>query len=661
LGIEFSVFWVLSWIILLKFLQLALWPFLKQTFRTLAYPVSFSAAVLVFTLFTWYCGLAQVPLLLALVPFILLLGWNLKQGRYEREEIRGNLYWDALFFTGFLFVLMVRLVNPSILFAEKFMDHAFLASIMRNPVIPPLDPWLSGGTLTIYYYLGYWMFGALGLVTGIPSTVVFNLALPTVLGLSLVNGYLLGKLLLDRLQWLPLLTFFLINPSFLYHLILGTPLSSLLWDSTRTISYTINEYPLFSVLWGDVHPHIMGMFNQVFLLALLAYAYRSWNELPRLSRATVGGLIGLSLGSMPILNSWDILVYAPLVVFFGMLIWYRSHKERTPFSFLVAVPVTAVLLYLPYYWMMDTTGIQGISWVPLPSDTLQYLLVHGFFLAILLVVLRRDIRARPYFLLLTLPLLITGLYGAALAAVPLIYLLLRQRYSPADLFALAGLAMILIPEFVYLQDSFGDPYFRMNTVFKFYFAAWILLGMGTFVLLAEEMKDTLRIRLPVRPGLAGAILAVLLILSPLAMGIQEQNGGGTLDGMAFLQFSHPGDAAAISFLRSIPGSITLVEAENGDYGYYSRISSFTGIPAVIGWPYHEITWRGSDAEIVQRMADVRAIYEQPDRTLSLLDHYQVTYLYVGDAERERYAIRLPEKGLIRVYDQGGVTIYQRAI
>jgi YYY domain-containing protein len=661
LGIEFSAFWVLSWVLTLKFLQMALWPPLKKAFSTAAYPVSFSASVLVFTLLTWYCGLVQIPLLLALVPFILLLGWNLWQGLYHRDEIRGNLQWDALFLTGFLFVLMIRLVNPSILFAEKFMDHAFLASIMRNPVVPPLDPWFSGGTLTVYYYLGYWTFGALGLTAGVPSTVVFNLALPTVLGLTLVNGYLLGKILLERLQWLPLLTFFLVNPSFVYNLIMGTSLSSIFWDSTRTISNTINEYPLFSIVWGDVHPHVMGMFNQVFLLALLAYSYRYWTKISRPSHMIVGGLIALSLGSMPLLNSWDIFVYAPLVILFGILLWHQSRGKRAPFSFLLGVPIVAVLLYLPYYLMMDATAIKGISLVPQPSDPVQFLLVHGFFLAILVVVFRRDILARPYFLLLVIPLLITGLFTVALAAIPLIYLLARRRFTPAEIFTLAGLAMIIIPEIIYLRDSFGDPYYRMNTVFKFYFAGWILLGTGSLALLAENVKETLRIHLPLRPRLAAAVLAILLILSPLAMGINIQQGGGTLDGMAFLEYSHPGDAAAISFLRSIPGPIILVEAENGDYNYYSRISTFTGIPTVIGWPYHEITWRGAEGGITQRMADVRAIYEQPDRTLSLMDHYQATYLYVGDIERERYAVHLPEEGLTAIYDQKGVVIYARTV
>jgi YYY domain-containing protein len=659
LGIELTVFWVLSWILTLKFLQLAIWPPLKQAFRAFAYPVSFSASVLVLTILTWYCGLAQIPLLLAMIPFLLLLGWNLVRRNYKKEEMRESLQWDALFLTGFLFVLMIRLGNPSISFAEKFMDHAILASIMREPIVPPLDPWFSGGSLTIYYYLGYWLFGALGLITGVPSTVVFNLALPTIFGLTLVNGYLLGKLLLDRLQWLPLLAFFLVNPSFLYQLFLGNDLTTVLWDSTRTITSTINEFPLFSILWGDVHPHVMGMFNQVFLIALLVFAYQSWHELSRFPRITVGALIVLSLGSMPLLNSWDVFAYAPVVVLFGILLWHRTRSERAPFSFLLAVPLVSILIYLPYYLMVDTNGIKGVGLVPLPSDPIQFLLVHGFFLAILAVVCRKDILARPYLLLLATPFVLFGLYGATLAVIPLVYLLARRRFMPAELLTIAGLAMIILPEIVYLRDSFGDPYYRMNTVFKFYYAAWILLGSGSLALIAQGIKGKFRFRFFLEPRIMATILAVLLVISPLAMGLNVQNGGGTLDGMGFMEYSHPNDAAAISFLRTLPGSLTLVEAENGDYNYYSRISTFTGIPAVIGWPYHEITWRGSDAGITQRMADVRAMYEQPNRTLDLMDSYQVTYLYVGDTERERYMIDLPKEGLTPVYNQSGVVIYAR--
>ena len=111
------------------------------------------------------------------------------------------------------------------------MDHAFLASVMRLPVVPPLDPWFAGGVIDGYYYLGYWMFGCLGIVSGVPSNIAFNLALPTVLGISAVILYAIGDLLIGRLRWLLLATLLMPNPSFFYQILLGKGLNSVMWES----------------------------------------------------------------------------------------------------------------------------------------------------------------------------------------------------------------------------------------------------------------------------------------------------------------------------------------------------------------------------------------------------------------------------------------------
>ena len=135
-------------------------------------------------------------------------------------------------------------------------------------------------------------------------------------------------------------------------------------------------------------------------------------------------------------------------------------------------------------------------------------------------------------------------------------------------------------------------------------------------------------------------------------------GGKTLDGLAWVETSHPGDAAAVAYLSALPGNVTIVEAEGGDYQYYSRISSFSGIPTVIGMPFHETMWRGADAGVSQRMADVRMIYEDPSRSPSLLALYGVDYLVLGDAENERYAVRLPDDILEKVFSENGTIIYR---
>jgi uncharacterized membrane protein len=114
----------------------------------------------------------------------------------------------------------------------------------------------------------------------------------------------------------------------------------------------------------------------------------------------------------------------------------------------------------------------------------------------------------------------------------------------------------------------------------------------------------------------------------------------------------------VDYLRSLPGSFGIVEAEGGDYTYYSRISSFTGLPTIIGMPFHEYMWRNDDSGWYgERIADIRTIYEDPDATADLMRKYNATMIIVGDTEREQYTVRVDQAGLTKVYDQEGVQMY----
>jgi YYY domain-containing protein len=655
---------VVAWLLVIKVLHLGMWPALDRTFCTLSAAAAYPAAVLAFTLASWYLALAGLPVWLALLPFIGVAGYAGAKRFYTAERMRSALPWDIAFLIPFLFMLEVRWINPTISYAEKFMDHAFIASIMRQPIVPPLDPWLAGGTMDVYYYLGYWMSGALGLVTGVPSTVTFNLILPTVLGLSVVSLYALGHLLLDRHRWLPVLVMFIPNLSAVYLILLGEPWFDVLWGSTRTIENTINEYPIFSMLWGDVHPHVISLFVQAFLLFLLAFAYARWETLTRNGRVLLCALAALSLGSMPGINTWDVLVYAPVTVVFGLLIWWRygrlSRDQHESWMVLAAVPPLAVAAYLPYYLYLNSPGIEGIGIVPTPSEPGAFLLVWGFFLAVLLVYSATEIRRRPYLALAAVPVALAGYWSAAIAAVPLIFILARRRLATADILAVLGLAVVVIVEVVYLVDNMGDVYYRMNTVFKFYLPAWLLIGTASFTVIGGWLA-TLDERWRIREDVARLLPlfgVALLLISPFVINVDFGYGSPTLDGMAYLGESHPGDAAAIKYLRGLAGDEIIVEAEGGDYTYYSRVSSFSGIPTVIGMPFHEHMWRGEEGQVSQRSADVKAIYEQPSRTIELARKYNATLLYVGAEERDRYRVSLPTESLDLIYDEQGVQIYR---
>lgn len=655
------------WFLLVTFLQISLYPALKKTLGRYAFPAAFAGSLLIFTLVTWYCGICRLPVQLALVPFIALFAYHAATRRYTTDDLKAQWQWELVFCIFFFLMLEARYLNPTISYAEKFMDHAFLASIMRSPVVPPLDPWFAGGVIDGYYYLGYWLVGCLGITSGVPSNIAFNLALPTVLGVAAVILYATGDLLLGKLRYLLLATLLLPNPSFFYQIAIGKGLNSVIWDSTRTITNTITEYPLFSFVWGDVHPHVVGIFNQLFLIFLLLFACLKWRELAGTARLLLCLLAALSLGTMPAMNTWDVLIYAPIVVLFGILIWWQN-RSRMPglhaAGLLLSVPPLAIASYLPFYFRLRaSTG--GPAIVTLPTEPAQFFLVSGFFIAGTCLFLYRDVIRRPYLVLVALPFVLIGYPAAACAAVPLAYLLARRQHEPAHILGILGFLLIALTEFMYLRDNMGDTYFRMNTVFKCYNVAWLLLSISLFTLAGQAIAAGGRV-----PELSGsrktaAVVAVVALLAavPLLVPLDLNYGSRSLDGLAYLESSHPGDAAAVAYLRALPAdpSVRIVEAEGGDYTYYSRISAFTGIPAVIGEPFHEFMWRGDTTGWYgERIGDVRAIYEQPGKTRALMQKYNVTYLVVGASEREKYNVSLPDTGLERVFSDSGTEIYRPA-
>jgi len=77
-------------------------------------------------------------------------------------------------------------------------------------------------------------------------------------------------------------------------------------------------------------------------------------------------------------------------------------------------------------------------------------------------------------------------------------------------------------------------------------------------------------------------------------------------------------------------------------------------------PFHEYMWRSDDTGwYSSRIADVKSIYEDPEKTVILMEKYHATLLYVGDAERERYAVQIPAPGLEKIYSAGGTEIFRR--
>ncbi len=136
----------------------------------------------------------------------------------------------------------------------------------------------------------------------------------------------------------------------------------------------------------------------------------------------------------------------------------------------------------------------GSGIVQAPSNPVEFLLVNGLFIGIIFLFLRKDIARRPYLLLIALPFVLTGYIAAAIVVIPAGYLaariIARTDTDFPGVLAFFGLGILIFCELFYLKDNMGDTYFRMNTVFKTYLPAWIMLGTASFAMAGKWLSAT---------------------------------------------------------------------------------------------------------------------------------------------------------------------------
>jgi YYY domain-containing protein len=250
---------------------------------------------------------------------------------------------------------------------------------------------------------------------------------------------------------------------------------------------------------------------------------------------------------------------------------------------------------------------------------------------------------------------------------------------------LAGL-LLAACEVIYIRDFYGGSLRRMNTVFKFYYQAWLLLAVGGPVA-SFWLYRTLRARAASSAARGarwallslGALLMVAGLHFPLRVAWLRTEGftvPPTLNGMEWMRRFHPEDYAAAEWLRTkaptpAEAAPVVLEATGGAYSEFARIATQTGLPTVLGWDQHERLWRGAqiNQEVDRRKADVDAAYTSAtfEQAKPILDKYGVGYIVVGYLEQQKYGSggglakfeAAARDGTVqRVFAQGATAVYR---
>lgn len=569
---------------------------------------------------------------------------------------------EALFFFGLLFLSYIRGLQPDINGLEKFMDVGLMNSYLHSPTLPIADMWLAGHTFN-YYTFGHFLGAIAKQIMRQPIEMSYNLLLAVVMGLmltqtfGLVTAFVSKRLTLLRKVVVGVLGAALVvfggNSQPLWYLLTNHSFKGYWYpDATRFIPFTIHEFPAYSFIVSDLHAHVWSM---VLVLVLVAILYL-WMRLIHTGKAVTlkfsdqnplvyAVAIGFLLGIIASTSTWDTLIYGMCLGIIGiaLLIVHRLSVLKPLLISAVAVGISAMLAASP--WFLTFTSIsEGARLVTERSELWRFLALWATHLIVT---------------------------AAAVLTIGLTLYQKRRQIKSRELFIIilvvTSWILLLLPELFYMKDIYpSHP--RANTMFKLTFQAFILMNI-VFAWLVGAVQ--VRIEKPVLKKVAATILFIvsgILLIYPYFgyrdyynLKLHQYRG---LNGLTWLELSNPNDYAAIEWLRtSVSGRPVVLEAVGESYTTFARVSTFTSFPTVLGWRVHEWLWRGSFDIPGQRTGEVQAIYEQPLSELAQtkLREYNVSYIFVGDKEREAYPnideVNLKQLGKI-VFLQGSTYIIQ---
>ncbi|MFB6092355.1 MAG: DUF2298 domain-containing protein [Haloquadratum sp.] len=274
----------------------------------------------------------------------------------------------VVFALGFAFVVALRAVDPAVHpgGGEKFLDFGLLKTLARSTTLPPEDFWFANEPVR-YYYGGHLTATLLAWLAATPPRFAYNLALAGFYASLVAAAFeLAGSIGAERVRtadgrWTvgdrsigprtarrlagAVAVFFVgfasnlvtagrfallalpdslrtsaarlvaARTAYSVETILAGADSFSYWDASRVIPGTINEFPLFAWLNGDLHAHMMGT-PTLLLAAAVGYAYfRTPESAIRRRRALLFGALPALAAWQAVQNTWSV----PSVLALGWL------------------------------------------------------------------------------------------------------------------------------------------------------------------------------------------------------------------------------------------------------------------------------------------------------------------------------------------------------
>lgn len=700
---------IFIWWFILEIFGLLSFPMVMSFCRNLedmGYAISKIFGLLLFSYLTWILSYVlnydRFTIFLSILTMIFLSLFFVKSKKkkiltFLNEKRKTVILIEIVFFLSFLYFSLIRAHTPEVEGLEKFYDFSIINGILRSEKMPPLDPWLSGNTIN-YYYFGHFMVSTLTKLSGIPSYKAFNLGLATIFSLLSVGcfglGYNLTKkhgfgivsifllvLMSNLVGFLQVLTF--IFPGLTGHMIrwfnLEYPLTCCtnqnapffeklstlpVWPSTRVIPNTINEFPYSDFLFGEVHAHALSMPFQILVLTLTfnLFSFRGkFSNDSIIEKLTALLILGISLGSLYLINSWELPTYFGIFAVSVLSTKFNSRKINIrmlikPLLVITLIGMLSIMFYTPFYLVRKK--IPQIGLVKEKTNIFNFIVLFPVFLFIIFSFLflesKRDlfifslVSSFLLFIFFNIPLLVILVPIIVLSIILLFNKKYKSRASTEIRFVFILLifssSIALFNEMVFIDSHY-------NSVFKFYYHIWILWAVSSTYLVWYIVKNHKR---PLKRFmiifmflcLACSIMSVFSTIHRISIGMSN---AVTLDGWRYMRIHHPSDYATINWIiQNVKETSVILEAPGDSFTYSSIISSNTGFPTVVGWVMHEGVYRGMWP--TERVEDVNRIYSTTDNneTIKLLEKYQVKYVFVGSVERRKY----PESGLDKFFVEG---------